>query len=65
MFASKAKMYQGVRGRKKQINAKKNRELRELRNARPKNGPVPVTAAQNDDRVHAYVRAVCGRLLEP
>jgi hypothetical protein len=47
MFASKAKTYQGVRGRKKQINAKKNRALREVRDARPKNGPVFLTESDN------------------
>lgn len=26
---------------------------------------MPITAAQNDERVHAYVRAVLGRLLQP
>ncbi len=26
---------------------------------------MPITEAQNDERVHAYVRAVLGRLLEP
>ncbi len=50
MFASKAEKYQGVRGRKRQINAKKNRALREVRDARLIDAPLSLAESDNTEK---------------